>query len=81
MKPNKNKSSISSGKKVALYFTLVLSIALVVLLFAITNIFTENPFHRKNFMLFFLMILCIVFAFTIWSNYYKDKKKKIDENT
>lgn len=72
---DKNKSKISTSKKVALYFTLVLSIALVVLIFAVTNIFTENPFHRKNFMLFFLMILCVVFDFTIWSNYFKDKKK------
>ena len=77
---DKNKSKISTSKKVALYFTLVLSIALVVLIFAVTNIFTENPFHRKNFMLFLLMILCVGFAFTIWSNYYKDKKKKRNEN-
>lgn len=81
MKSNKNINKASTSKKVALYFTLVLAIALVVLIFAATNIFTENPFQKKNFILFFLMIFCIFSGITIWNNYKKDERKKLENNS
>lgn len=69
------KSKLATSKKVSLYFLLVLTIAFVVLLFAVTNLFTENPFQRKNFMLLILIGLCVAFGINVWKNYQKDKKK------
>lgn len=69
------QSKLATSKKVSLYFMLVLTIAFVVLIFAATNLFTENPFQRKNFMVLVLIGLCAGFGYMVWSNYQKDKKR------
>ena len=44
------------------------------LVFAISNLFTENPFLIKNGMAFFLILLPLIFLFQMIRNYFINHK-------
>jgi hypothetical protein len=60
-------------KKIVILYIIFTSISSLLILLAITNFFTENPFKWKFALIYMLLIFSISRCINIVRNYYKNK--------
>lgn len=74
MKSKKVRWITNPTKKQAILISALWITGVILLIFAITNFFTENPFRLKNGMTLFLIIFSSFTIISVCRNYRKNKR-------
>lgn len=63
-------------KKHAIVFSLIFFIGFLLVTFVATDGYEEHPFHKGNFIFFFLIFIAASKVDSIWKNYYSFSIKR-----
>jgi hypothetical protein len=75
MQKNRPHWMINPSKKQVVLIALVWLLGIILTTISITNIFTENPFQSKNFLLIILQLGATLTCFGTLRNYFRESKK------
>jgi len=63
------------NKKQVVALSLIWVAGLTLMLLAMTNFFTESPFHRKNLSMAFILFAATFTVFNVYRNYLRNHSK------